>query len=261
MNTQLAFIKSAGGTEKIGGYGAIYTDAKNTDLQDEYFDKTTDFFIDVGEVKTAPLMFDHGMDEFTKREIFGTVTYTRDEIGIYAEADLTIKSPELFTEEVLKRRKLYIAELRKLAVKNILAWSSGAVSHAVVKGIPDGNGKRHIKQWPIGEFSLTPTPAESDSKVEINVFKHIVVSDTMNEDEKGVSKVMDSVKSLLAEIVKSKDEDAVIKSLAEINANIAEIKVSIDEMKSVEAETLTIEDDKPEIETEVSLSEYIADIK
>lgn len=39
-----------------------------------------------------------------------------------------------------------------------LGYSSGALAHLVER--VTGNGATVIKSWPIGEFSLTPTPAE-----------------------------------------------------------------------------------------------------
>lgn len=250
MNTQLEFIKTKDGAEIAQGYGVIFTDANNLDLDGEYFDAKTNFFIDKGESKSVPLMFDHGMDKHTKREFFGTVTYTRDDKGIYAKADLTIKSPELFTKEVLKRRELYIAEMRKLATEGKLAWSSGAVGHAVIK--EDG----YIKQWPIGEFSFTPTPAESNEQVEINVFKHIVTSEPMKKETTDLSTETDSVKELLTEIVGIKSLHA---DLKEIKTALIEVQTLLADVKS--EEVITIDDDKPEIQEEISLSDYINEDK
>ena len=62
----------------------------------------------------------------------------------------------LLTEIILDMNDEYMAWIAEIAGKGALGWSSGAVGHAVAINYRTG----HIKQWIIGEFSLTPRPAE-----------------------------------------------------------------------------------------------------
>ena len=57
---------------------------------------------------------------------------------------------------VLNLRNKYEKWVADQATKGLLGWSSGSAPHVV--NIDFSSGK--IKQWPIIEFSLTPTPAE-----------------------------------------------------------------------------------------------------
>ncbi|MCY3487143.1 MAG: hypothetical protein OXH34_01775 [Bacteroidetes bacterium] len=57
---------------------------------------------------------------------------------------------------VLNMRNEYEEFVAKQAAKGLLGWSSGSAPHVVKM-----TNKGEITDWPIVEFSLTPTPAES----------------------------------------------------------------------------------------------------
>ena len=72
------------------------------------------------------------------------------------KATLDTDGGGIITELVLNMRDAYEEWVGEMAQKGVLSWSSGAVSHMVRIDWEDGR----IRSWPIGEFSLTPTPAE-----------------------------------------------------------------------------------------------------
>ena len=78
---------------------------------------------------------------------------------------------ELFSENtggimatlILDMRQEYEEWIAGLVKSGSLSWSSGAVAHMVDMDWDTGE----IKEWPIGEFSFTPTPAEPRTAVHV----------------------------------------------------------------------------------------------
>jgi len=138
---------------RIGGYLVVWGNPAQKDLQGEYFTPDTKLWLDL--YGTRPALFDHAQDRVIKSEIVGVIdTLKADEFGVWAEAQLD-------------RRKKYVDVLMKLVEQGKLNWSSGSMPH-LVEVDPDGR----IKQWPIVEGSLTPTPAEP-RRTEISALKSI----------------------------------------------------------------------------------------
>ena len=141
-----AEVKALDDAGKIGGYLVRYTDADSPDLTEDYFDGLTDF----GEPNKLPILYNHGFDKHIGKKRLGTGTVTKEDAGLWMEAQLDMAN------EYQKK----VFELVKLGK---LGYSSGAAAHTVER---EAVGKAyHIKQWYIAEASLTPTPAEPRNMV------------------------------------------------------------------------------------------------
>jgi len=247
---QFAVMKTVDGKKVIEGYAVRYTDAAHPDLDDDYFTGKTNFELAPGETKSVPLMFDHGQDKYTKRDVYGTVKYTRDLVGVYAKAVLEIKTPELFSADVLERRKAYQKEIEKLAKAGKLAWSSGAVPQSIQRDSPDKNGVSEITQWVIGEISLTPTPAEWKNGAEIKSIKYI--TDEENVENKPEEKKTDEKEDVKkTEIGELRDEVKVLSdAVSSLTSDITDIKGKVFPPEEDEEKPDTEEEEKPEEDKE-----------
>ncbi len=130
------------GEGKLGGYLVRFTSEAAPDLAGDYFTSATD----LGWNAKVPMLYHHGADSVMGKRILGAANMTKDDIGIWVEAQLEM-------------RDAYEAAIYKLAQNNKLGWSSGAVSHMVEREAKTET-VNWIKGWWIAEASLTPTPAE-----------------------------------------------------------------------------------------------------
>src|SRR5262245_37784257 len=131
------------GDGKIGGYLVRFSGADDPDLQGDYFTQETDFYIEHGDKRT--ILYRHGVHPLLKSQKLGKATLSVDDVGVFVEGELDI-------------RDKYVRAIYTLAEKGKLGWSSGSMTHLVVR---EPNGKSfEMKAWPIGEASLTPTPVE-----------------------------------------------------------------------------------------------------
>jgi hypothetical protein len=100
-------------------------------------------------------MYNHGLDETLKRVPIGTtIKYAIDDYGLSFEAELKALNPNLWKELQIDDNQKYLDAIKDMIKSGNLGVSSGAVGHSVIKS------NNEIKQWLIGELSLTPTPAE-----------------------------------------------------------------------------------------------------
>ncbi|MGB1285217.1 MAG: phage major capsid protein [Aggregatilineales bacterium] len=126
---------------RVGGYLLIWGNPQQRDLHGEYFTKDTDLVLDLFDQR--PVLYHHGLDGMLKAAVIGQIDHLHaDETGIWAEAQLDL-------------HKTYVRAVQTLVDKGALHWSSGSLAH-LVQVEADG----HIKQWPLVEGSLTPSPAE-----------------------------------------------------------------------------------------------------
>ena len=128
---------------KIGGYLVTFG---GVDMVGDYFTAETDF----GEYSKLPVLYHHGFDEKLGSKRIGTAEIKQDEIGLWAEAQLSMRDE-------------YEKMVYDLAKNGKLGWSSGAASH-VTKRL-EVEGGNIITQWYMAEASLTPTPAEPRNSV------------------------------------------------------------------------------------------------
>lgn len=127
---------------KVGGYLVTFSTADTPDITGEYFTSDTDF----GEHDTTPVLYHHGMDTKLGGRVIGKGKITRDDIGMWIEAQLEMRDEyEKFIYEMAQAGKL--------------GWSSGTAGHMIERE-PAGKAT-YIKRWLLGlDASLTPTPAE-----------------------------------------------------------------------------------------------------
>ena len=133
------------GALRAAGYLVVFSGESDPDLEGDYFTKGTDFgALSDGHAVTLPAYYDHGLDATLKTERIGTAVLKLDDVGVFA--DYTIQ-----------RRKEYLA---RLIDEGHLGQSSGAVGHLVERADGPAGKALWLKTWPLGEASLTPTPAE-----------------------------------------------------------------------------------------------------
>lgn len=126
---------------RVGGYLVVWGDAKQKDLEGEYFTPNTNFELDW--YAQRPALYHHGLDGTVSTKSVGAITALKaDDVGLWAEAQLNI-------------RDAYEQAIMGMVKAGKLGWSSGSLSH-LVEVEDDGQ----IKRWPIVEGSLTPSPAE-----------------------------------------------------------------------------------------------------
>lgn len=140
----------------FGAYGVLFTGPKEHDLEKDFFNKDTDFWLEDGAGNSA-VLWAHGTDPAIgkKRIDNGWASLKKNDAGVWMEVQL-------------QKRNEYEEAIQKLAEKGKLGVSSGTASHLVqrepTKQGPDG--VTHVKQWPLGlDMSPTPTPAEPRTKV------------------------------------------------------------------------------------------------
>lgn len=129
---------------RIEGYLVRYTDADNPDLEGDYFTKDTDFDFE-GE-REVSVYYNHGLNPDIKERRIGKATMRKDDVGVFIEGQLALRDEY---EKAIHKR---------LVLPGKTGFSSGAVSH-LTRFERQENGANFIKMWPIGEASITPTPA------------------------------------------------------------------------------------------------------
>lgn len=150
-----------GGAEyaKLGGYLVVFSGPDSPDLVGDFFTAKTDFgtLSRKGRAE-VPSYYQHGFDAHFKGAAIGDAELSADEYGVWAEHQVELRTD-------------YERHLLDMAKKGQLGQSSGAVGHLVE--MKSAGGKVHeITRWPIGEASLTPTPAEPRTSAQpIKAFK------------------------------------------------------------------------------------------
>lgn len=119
----------------VAGYGVVWGDR---DLYGQTFTPQTD--LKSKFYPNPPLYYDHTLTG-VEEEVGLTVKMAPDELGLWVEHELDVHAE-------------YMEGILKLIEAGALGYSSGSAWHLTRY---DGD---IIKQWPIIEFSLTPTPAE-----------------------------------------------------------------------------------------------------
>lgn len=138
-------LKSTGdGAPVVGGWGLLFTDPDDLDLQQTYFDDHTPLLLEFYE--GAPLFMEHGQDpRYGVDPIGKRVAATVYPRGVWVEH-------QLFTEHPL------YDTTRRMLDNGELAYSSDSLGHLVEKGYDDRDGR--LGFWPLAGWSLTSDPAE-----------------------------------------------------------------------------------------------------
>jgi phage head maturation protease len=136
----------------VKGYLVRFGDAKATDLEGDYFTKSTDYGFPMEEGKRVPLnvYYHHGMDQAVGKKSIGTGFIKMDSEGLWYEAQLDLADE-------------YGKMVAKLCKQGKMGFSSGAAAHMVER--KSMGGASEIIRWPIAEASITPTPAEFRNSV------------------------------------------------------------------------------------------------
>ncbi len=147
MQTMVSFgdaIK-ADDSGRVRGYLVRFGGA---DLEGDYFTASTDFGrpMKSGERVPMNLYYHHGQDKQVGKSRIGTGYITMDDKGLWYESQVEMADS-------------YQKMIQELAKSGKLGYSSGATGHMVERK-KMADGRYEITRWPIGEASLTPTPAE-----------------------------------------------------------------------------------------------------
>ena len=136
----------------VKGYLVRFGDSKATDLEGDYFTKSTDYGFPLEEGKRVPLnvYYHHGMDSQVGKKSIGSGFIKMDAEGLWYEAQLDMADE-------------YGKMIAKLCKQGKMGFSSGAAAHMVER--KSMGGASEIIRWPIAEASITPTPAEYRNSV------------------------------------------------------------------------------------------------
>ena len=136
----------------VKGYLVRFGDTKATDLEGDYFTRSTDYGFPMEEGKRVPLnvYYHHGMDQAVGKKSIGTGFIKMDDTGLWYEAQLDLADE-------------YGSMIAKLCKQGKMGFSSGAAAHMVER--KSMGGASEIIRWPIAEASITPTPAEFRNSV------------------------------------------------------------------------------------------------
>ena len=119
-------------------------------------------------------IYHHGLDATLGLQKLGPVELKADEVGVWAEAQLKLRSD-------------YERKILEMARAGKLGWSSGSASH-LVRREKQSNGSHKILSWPIAEASLTPAPAEPRAQV-------VALKSLLDDPDSGESFVAACLKS------------------------------------------------------------------
>ena len=158
-STSLKVTGVKNGFVEVEGLGIRFAqDEAEVDLAGEYF--TADTFLGHNKGDGVPAMFQHGRnvvppDSPTAARNFGA-GLSKHAFKSPVTTRLAEDGSGLVAGVLLDMRSDYEKFVAELVSDGVLFWSSGSTPHMVE--IDEGSGE--IKQWPIAEFSFTPTPAE-----------------------------------------------------------------------------------------------------
>ena len=141
------------------------------DLEGDYFTKKTDFGRPMSPGVRVPmnLYYHHGQDKTIGKSRIGLGFITMDDKGLWYESQVEMADQ-------------YQKMIQELAKSGKLGYSSGATGHMVERK-KMSDGRYEITRWPIGEASLTPTPAEPMNMVKSLKDMYGDMEDGMEEEE------------------------------------------------------------------------------
>jgi HK97 family phage major capsid protein len=138
-------VKALDDNGRVGGYLVRYGTPDDVDLTGDYFDASSDFDVDEWPHKSR-IYYQHGLDSRLKHRKLGNGEMRQDEIGVWVEAQLTLRDE-------------YEKAIFELVKQGKMGWSSGTAGHLVER--EEKGAAMHITHWPLGlDASITPTPAE-----------------------------------------------------------------------------------------------------
>ena len=194
----------------VEGYLVRFGNSNDTDLEKDYFTKSTDFGFefDNGESHKLGLYYNHGMDKVLGTKKIGYGEVKMDDKGLWYSAQLNMADE-------------YSKMIYDLAKKGQLGFSSGSASHMVEREMM---GKAYeIKRWALAEASLTPTPAEYRNKAEAKRYfdEEGRFVDYTEKEKREMSKKSED------EYEEEREVDDMVEGLMMINATPEEIASTI----------------------------------
>ena len=133
----------------------IWGDIEKTDLEADYFTKSTDFWDEALKEFVRPLTWEHGQDkkfsQFEDNPVIGrTVKFHDDDIARWAES-------------IIETDKQYRKYIDQFIDEKLLGYSSDSAPQYVIR---ERQGKaKWIKAWPWFGGALTASPCEPRMKV------------------------------------------------------------------------------------------------
>jgi phage head maturation protease len=184
----------------VKGYLVRFGSPDTTDLEGDYFTKSTDFGFPIKAGERVPLnvYYHHGMDKVVGKKSIGTGYVKMDETGLWYEAQLDMADE-------------YGSMIAKLCKQGKMGYSSGAAGHMVER---KSVGKAsEITRWCIAEASITPTPAEYRNSVKS--LEDMYSMEPMMEEEEMVMAPMpdQSAAEYAAEIFKEAEGELIHEGL------------------------------------------------
>ena len=217
---------------KIGGYLVRFSGQDDTDLEGDYFTPETKF----GKARELDLYWNHGLDRKLGVKTVGEGTIKADDVGIWFEG-------------ILEERDEYEKYIATLIDAGKIGFSSGAVGHLVER---ERTGKSSmIKRWPIGEASLTHTPAEyRNTVVSLKSIGIIQADEAVTEtaaetDRPSVADVVDEVAEPVpvTDTIKTTTtemEDIQKPEPVDMTKTLAELKAEMERLRAVVSVTTPI---------------------
>lgn len=136
---------------RVGNYIALFGDKNKTDLEDEWFTKSTKFDSSYTETGFFHVDWEHGYG----KAMDGVGPGGDDVLGKVDWSTMKMDEHGVWVERVLNRRNQYVTLLEPLIDENLIGTSSQAVGSDVVK-----NKTGEIEIWPLKRDTLTVIPAE-----------------------------------------------------------------------------------------------------
>lgn len=270
---------------RVGGYLITFTDPDNRDLDNEWFDKSTDLGTP-HNLEGMPLLFHHGIDGRLMDIPIGRISKAYvDEHGLWAEAILNERMQyEAFVAKWYENKEAPLSVddydkamsfIKSMIDMGKLGYSSGANPNTA---IIEDNG--HIAKWSIFEASGTHTPADPQH-TRLYTLKSII--DLFHESVESIESVLEAKKASESEGDKAIDirgddtqinenkpdnedsrmADETTKSFKMSDEEMDEIvKRVVDKMRQSKMEGMDEEDmDEMEKDLKAQASEKLADTK
>lgn len=155
-------LKSADNERPIvAGWGMLFTDAENPDLDQQFFDENTKLGLEF--YRNAPLFWEHGNDP----------QYGVDPIG--QRYNVTVYPRGLWVEHTLFPEHPRFEQTLSAVKSGLVSYSSDSMAHYVREGIDTETGRLGV--WWLSGWSLVSSPAEpSLGVVTMKEFAHAVKS-------------------------------------------------------------------------------------
>jgi hypothetical protein len=235
-------------SDRVGGYGVVFTDETNRDLHKQFFDSSTYYGLKAHNPIDKPFMLDHAFDVKFKSIPVGIIDFVKeDEIGLWLEAKLHEREQYEAMLKEMRDKKFHslsnddITQASNNIVKAVKAfigtgkahWSTGALPQAVDVNQETG----HIKSWPLIEGTAVMTPAEPNG-TEINFVKSAfdklftpaqsTASISIDDDgHKDIAQLVDSEEIVNAQSIEAiqstKDNTMATKNLDEVIQEVTAI--------------------------------------